>query len=113
MNEGFTTVYAKATGAPHLVPNHYLTNPALMGPFQTTKPGAFDPAVGGNVPATLDWVGDDAARAEQILELEEAAEHPRTSLIDPLVALIESATNPDGGTPPEDNTDTPATGDEE
>lgn len=46
----------------------------------------------GTVAAVLGWVGDDRERAARALEVESAAEKPRTTLVGALEAL---ATEPD------------------
>lgn len=53
--------------------------------------GADDTAVpAGSIAAIERWVGDDADRAKQALEAEQAAENPRSTLVDALTKLIGS-----------------------
>ncbi|SDN73687.1 hypothetical protein [Allokutzneria albata] len=44
----------------------------------------------GSVAAVLEWVGDDATRAQAALEVEQAREQPRTSLLTALEKVVGS-----------------------
>lgn len=47
----------------------------------TAEPDEFDPAKGGDIPATLAYVGDDKDKAAAMLELEQGRDKPRTTLV--------------------------------
>lgn len=48
----------------------------------------FDPAVGGNIKPTLEYVGDDKERAQAMLDLELAKPEPRGTLVEQLQAVV-------------------------
>lgn len=48
----------------------------------------FDPAKGGTVDATLAYVGNDLDRARQQLDLEQAKDNPRSTLVEKLDAVL-------------------------
>jgi hypothetical protein len=61
-----------ATGGPHLLP-------------------------GNTIAEVMDWVGDDPARARQVLEVELAREKPRATLVAKLEPLADKADEPPAG----------------
>lgn len=54
----------------------------------SSEPEPFDPAVGGTVPDTLEYVGDDKGKAAAMLELEQGKAKPRPSLVEKLEAVV-------------------------
>lgn len=52
-------------------------------------PAETKPEAGANIQAIVAWVGSDADRAAEFIELEEARDKPRTSLLEQLEKVLE------------------------
>lgn len=50
--------------------------------------GDVDEVPAGTVDVVLEWVGQDAGRAQRALDAEQAAERPRTGLVDRLQKVV-------------------------
>lgn len=65
------------------------STPAEESEEDEILPAETKPEAGANIQAIVAWVGSDADRAAEFIELEEARDKPRTSLLEQLEKVLE------------------------
>lgn len=96
---GEAAIYLARTGAPvEIIEGELPPEPAAEGD-ETAEGATGGPHLlpGNTIAEVMDWVGDDPARARQVLQVELAREKPRATLIAKLEPLADKADEPPAG----------------
>lgn len=109
-NDDFVEVYSKTTDDKQIVPRSWLGHPVLGADFEVVPSVRALGAKSDTVAAIVEAVGQDRAKAAAALEVEQASDKPRSTLIDSLQAVLDASSPDSPDQPGTSETPTPADG---